>query len=390
MTNASAPIYLDNNATTPLDPRVLEAMLPFFTEHFGNPESTQHAYGWKAKAAIEKAREQVATLIHAQASEIIFTSGATESTNIAILGSLKGAKGRRHIISSQVEHKATLEVCRFAEELGHKLTLLPVNSYGQVESSELRKALRPDTAIISLLHGNNEIGSLNPIEELGKEIATHRLRHGLNPADCLFHVDAAQTIGKVGVDIHAMKIDLLSLSAHKLYGPKGVGALYQRRPTVHLEPIFAGGGQERGLRSGTHNTPAIVGLGAACEIAGDELIADSNRLKKMIDFFYQSVLLKSDRVRLNGHPTERVPSNIHISIKGLLPDQLLADLSDFAFSSASACSAGGPSHVLQAIRANAPAETLEAHARFGLGRFTKESDIEHLIQRLLDLLKKSQ
>lgn len=377
-TDFAKPLYFDYNATTPTDPRVVEAMLPYFTEHFGNPESSQHAYGWKAKTAVEKARAQVANLIGATPNEIVFTSGSTESLNLAILGYLEGQAPGRHIITSAAEHKATLEAFHRAEKLGHEITLLPVNRYGQVELETLQKAIQPNTVLVSLMHANNEVGSLNPIAEIGAWLKTR--------GDIVFHVDAAQTAGKHPIDVKAMNIDMLSVSAHKLYGPKGVGALYINRPHVHINPLVKGGGQERGLRGGTHNVPGIVGFGVACEIAQNEIPEEPNRLAYLRDKIIRAVTFPGSGVELNGHPTDRLCNNVHLSFH-VGADRLLTGLSNIAFSTASACSAGGASHVLKAMGRDS-SDPLFTSARFSLGRFTTEEEVDYLIERLKAFTKK--
>lgn len=371
------PLYFDNNATTAVDPRVLEAMLPYFSEHFGNAESSQHSFGWKAKLAVDHAREKVAKLLNADANEIIFTSGATESMNLALLGFLETQQTRCHIISSVAEHKATLEICARAQKLGHEVTLLPVNRFGQIEVSAIREALKPNTAIVSLLHANNEIGSLNPISEIGRLLRDRSI---------VFHVDAAQTAGKEPIDVNEMCIDLLSLSAHKFYGPKGSGALFIRRGNINLAPVFFGGGQERGLRSGTHNVPGIVGLGHACEIALFEMKSESSRLRNFRDRLISRLTQSEICIDLNGHPTERVCNNAHFSLRGVGSDSLLNGLSDIAFSMTSACSSGSHSHVLKAI-GRASNDPLVSTMRFGLGRFTTEAEIDILIARVLEVIQ---
>lgn len=370
--------YFDNNATTPLDPRVLEAMLPFFTEHFGNAESSQHAFGWKAKLALDRARAQVAELLGAKPQQIIFTSGATESMNLAIFGIFDSIdKAPRHIISSVAEHKATLEICKRLAEFGHDVTLLPVNRYGQVTPEQVRAALRPNTSLVTLMHANNEIGSLNPIAEIGSDLRQRRI---------LFHVDAAQTVGKELIDVQSMAIDLLSLSAHKFYGPKGTGALYLRRPEVNLAPFLIGGGQEQGLRSGTHNIPGIVGLGMACEIAKAEMRDENLRLRAFRDQIISA--LATHRIELNGHPSERVSNNVHLTALEIGLDQLLAGLSEVAFSTTSACSTGSFSHVLQAIGRDST-DPKASSMRFGLGRFTTQAEVDRLIALILQMIEKS-
>lgn len=380
MLNKPAPTYFDYCATTPVDPRVVETMLPFFTEHFGNAESGQHAYGWKARAAVEKAREQVAQLIGATAHEITFTSGATESLYLAILGLLEAQSAKSHVISSQAEHKATLEACARAERLGHEVTLLPVNRYGQVAPDDVERAIRPNTALVTLMHANNEVGSMNPIAEIGQML---RARGGV-----AFHVDAAQTASKHVIDVGTFGIDLLSLSAHKFHGPKGIGALYVKRGAVHLTPLMAGGGQERGLRGGTHNVPGIVGLGRACEIALTELPIEQVRLIALRDRLIASVVRPEFGIELNGHPSDRLCNHVHLTLQGIGTDRLLSELSDFAFSTSSACSTGGASHVLKAMGVTTT-DPLTATARFCLGRFTSESEVDRLAQSLVRLSRPS-
>ena len=275
-------IYLDHHATTPVDPIVFEAMKPYFVEVFGNAMSSQHSFGWAAKAAVEKAREQVAQLIGAEAREIVFTSGATESIHLAILGLLQTHPHPSHIITSNVEHKCTLEVANYAQSLGHELTILEADKFGQVHSGDILKALKPNTVLVSLIHGNNEIGSLNPVAEIGQALRERKV---------LFHIDAAQTVGKVPIDVVKSNIDLLSMSSHKLYGPKGVGALFvrQTQPRVRLTPVLRGGGQEKGLRGGTHNVPGIVGLGAACLLCSQLMPSESARLSELRDHMIQAL-----------------------------------------------------------------------------------------------------
>jgi len=374
------PIYFDYSATTPVDPRVVEAMLPYFTENFGNPESTQHAYGWKAKSAIEKARAQVAKLIGGSTNEIVFTSGATESINLAIFGYVEGQEPGRHLITSAAEHKATLEAFSRAEKLGHEVTILPVNRYGQVELETLKAAIRPNTVLVSLMHANNEVGSFNPIAEIGAWLKSQ--------GETAFHVDAAQTVGKHPIDVKAMNIDLLSLSAHKMYGPKGVGALFINRQHIHLSPLVKGGGQERGLRGGTHNVPGIVGFGVASEIALNEMPEESRRLASLRDRIIKAVVFPGSGIELNGHPNDRLCNNVHLSFHVGADDFLMA-LKDFAFSTASACSAGGESHVLKAMGASS-SDPLFTSARFSLGRFTTDEEVDQLIACLRRFIQKDQ
>lgn len=381
MTPLKKPLYFDYNATTPTDPRVVEAMLPYFTEHFGNPESSHHAYGWEAKTAVDRARAQVAELIGANANEITFTSGSTESLNLAILGFLETQAPVRHIVTSAAEHKATLEAFFRAEQLGHEVTLLPVNRYGQVELPTLQEAIRPHTALVSLMHANNEVGSLNPIGEIGTWLKSR--------GDIAFHVDAAQTAGKHALNVKEMGIDLLSISAHKFHGPKGIGALYVRRPDIRIHALLKGGGQEKGLRGGTHNVPGIVGFGVACQIAREEMPEEPRRLAFLRDHIVHSIL--SDNaldsiVQLNGHPTDRLCNNVHLSFR-IGADHLIQGLKDIAFSTASACSAGGASHVLKAMGCDST-DPLFTSARFSFGRFTTDDEIDRLISSLRALKKK--
>jgi cysteine desulfurase len=356
-------------------------MLPYFVEAFGNAESSQHAYGWRAKSAIDLARKQTAALIGAHPSEIIFTSGATESIHLAILGLLQAQNQKRHIVTSNAEHKATLEVCERARHMGHEVTILPVDRFGRVSPEQVKNALTSETILVSLLHGNNEIGSLHPIAEIGT-VLTER--------EIIFHVDAAQTAGKIPIDVRAMGIGLLSLSAHKLYGPKGIGALFVRRskPSAQLVPYLTGGGQERGLRGGTHNVPGIVGLGMACELCHNEISHEANRLTQLRDKIIRFAIDDLGGVELNGHPQERLPHNINLTISGVRPDSLLVAMSDIAYSSGSACSSGSVSHVLRAIgqRASDPNSTT---VRFGLGRFTSEAQVSRLIHRLGEEVRKA-
>lgn len=373
MTTPKRQLYFDNHATTPVDPRVLKTMLPYFSEKFGNAESGQHTYGWEAKAAVDRARAQVAKLLNAEAGEIVFNSGATESIHSAILGYLETQEPRRHLITSNAEHKATLEVCQRAKRLGHEVSVLPVNRHGQVEVPQILAALRPDTALVSLLHGNNEIGSLNPVAEVGSV---------LRERGVVFHVDAAQTAGKLPIDVRAMNIDLLSMSSHKLYGPKGVGALFVRRlpMRLHLASYIVGGGQERGMRGGTVNVPGVVGFGEACEIAVTEMNQESARITGLRDHLIRQAT-RLPGVQLNGHPTKRLCNNVSLTIRGIGNDDLLMGLKGVAYSSASACSTGTASHVLQAI-GQETGDPLITTVRFGLGRFTTTEDVEDLIRLL--------
>jgi cysteine desulfurase len=358
-------IYLDYQATTPLDPRVLEAMLPYLTERFGNAASAAHAFGWEAEAAVKVARGQVATALNAHPDEIVWTSGATEAINLAIKGVAEAAHGR-HLVTLATEHPAVLDTCRALEARGFAVTYLPVDEQGVVEPAAVAAALRTDTCLVSVAHANNEIGTVQDIAAIGKLVRA---------AGALFHVDAAQTFGKLPIDV--AEIDLLSLSAHKLYGPKGVGALYVRRrnPRVRLASQIHGGGHQRGMRSGTLNVPGIVGLGVATELAMAEMATEAPRLAALRDRLWQRLQVL-EHVKLNGHPARRLPGNLNVSFAQAPADAVLARLPELALSSGAACSSASlePSHVLRAI--GVPDELAKCTLRFGLGRPTTAEDIE--------------
>ena len=363
-------IYLDSNATTPVDQQVLSAMLPFFTDYFGNPSSRSHAYGWEAEAGIQTARETIATAINAEPNEIIFTSGATEANNLAIKGVAESyMHSGRHIVTVQTEHSAVLNPCRYLETLGFEVTYLPVTSEGLIELSELDKAVRADTILVSVMAANNEIGVLQPLKEVG-ELCDRR--------GVLFHTDAAQALGKVSLDVQAMHIGLMSLTAHKLYGPKGIGALYvsRKQPRVQLSAQLHGGGQEKGLRSGTLYTPQIVGFGEAARIAVDTMEHEQKRLLELRDRLSKH-LLSIPGIYLNGHATQRLSNNLNISIEGIDINALLSSIRHtVALSTGSACSSANPqpSHVIKALgRSDALAR---ATLRFGLGRSTTVEEID--------------
>lgn len=371
----SRPVYLDYQATTPCDPRVVEKMLPYFTEHFGNAHSASHAFGWQAEEAGELAREQIAALIGAEAKEIIFTSGATEANNLAIKG-LAHAHGmaRNHLITLATEHKCVLESFARLESQGYRLTILPVQPDGLLDLSLLEASLTPETLLVSVMAVNNEIGVIQPLAEIG---ALCRAR------GVYFHSDAAQALGKIPLDVKSLPVDLLSLSSHKLYGPKGVGALYvRRRPRVRLAPEIDGGGQERGLRSGTLPTPLLVGFGEACRIAALEMDAEQLRLRALRDRLFQGINGRLPGVGLNGHRDRRIAGNLNLSFAWVEGDRLLRDLTDIAVSTGSACSAASlePSYVLRALGLNS--ELAHASLRIGLGRFTSESDIDIAIESI--------
>ncbi|MSR82880.1 MAG: aminotransferase class V-fold PLP-dependent enzyme [Candidatus Latescibacteria bacterium] len=359
------PIYLDNLATTQVDPRVLEAMLPYFTRHFGNPSSATHTYGWTAKEAVALARAQVAALIGAVPQEILFTSGATEAINLALKGAAEFHRDRgKHLITCAIEHKAVLDCCRHLESRGFRVTFLPVDRWGRIDMGQLEAAITEQTILISLMAANNEIGTIQLLPEIG---ALARKR------GVLWHCDAAQAVGKIPLAVETLGVDLLSVSGHKLYGPKGVGALYVRRqPRVRLLAQLDGGGQERGLRGGTLNVPGIVGLGLACELARQELEAEALRLEALRQQLWLGITGPLSGVELNGHASARLPGNLHLSFAGVDGTELLLALPDLALSSGSACTSGSaePSHVLKAIGQQAPASL-----RFGLGRFNTEAEI---------------
>ena len=369
------PIYLDNQSTTPVDPRVLEAMLPYFTEHFGNPHSTSHAYGCVAAEAIERARSEIATLIQADPREIVFTSGATEANNLAIKGAARFARAypqdgqaRDHIVALQTEHKCVLESCRELEREGFAVTYLPVQPDGLVSFAALEGALSERTLLVSVMAAHNEIGVIQPLAEIG---ALCRSK------GALFHTDAAQAFGKIPLDVGAMKIDLLSISGHKVYGPKGVGALYiRRRPRVRLLPLIDGGGQERGMRSGTLPTPLCVGLGRAAAIAGAEMAEEAERLRRLRDSLLRNLARRVPAIRVNGDLEQRLPGSLNLSFPGIPALTLIEAVPSIAISTGSACTSASvePSYVLRAL--GLPDKLANASVRIGLGRFTTAAEAD--------------
>jgi cysteine desulfurase len=371
----SRPIYMDNNATTPMDPRVLEAMMPYFTEKFGNASSRNHLYGWEAEEAVEKAREQVAKAIGADAKEIIFTSGATESDNIALKGAVDMyAEKGNHIITMLTEHKAVLDTCRRLEREGKAtVTYLAPRQDGIVDLEQLEAAITDKTIMVAIMMANNEIGVIQPMAEIG-EICR---KHGV-----IFFTDAVQAVGKVPVDVNAMKIDVLAISGHKVYGPKGIGALYVRRknPRVKLTGIIDGGGQERGMRSGTLNVPGIVGLGKALEIAVEEMPNEMKRLTYLRDKLKDGILSQLEECHINGSMESRLPGNLNISFAYVEGEGLLMGLKGLAVSSGSACTSASlePSHVLKALGVGD--ELAHSSIRYGLGRFTTEEEVDYAIR----------
>ena len=376
------PIYMDNHATTPVDPRVLEAMLPYFQEKFGNSASRNHQFGWMAEEAVENARGQIARLINATPKEIIFTSGATESDNLAIKGvaEMYREKGN-HIITQVTEHKAVLDTCKRLEKYGYEVTYLPVQKDGRIDLDDLRRAITPKTILITIMYANNEIGVLQPVEEIGK-IAKEK--------GVFFHVDGVQAVGKVPVDVQKDNIDLLSISAHKIYGPKGVGALYVRRknPRVQLSAMVDGGGHERGMRSGTLNVPGIVGLGKACEICQQEMPQEAEKMRRLRERLKDSVFAKLDEVFINGSMVHRLPNNINISFAYVEGESLLMGINDVAVSSGSACTSATlePSYVLKALGVGE--DLAHTSIRFGLGRFNTEEEVDYVVARVVETVNR--
>jgi cysteine desulfurase len=369
MPDTPRPIYLDHHATTPVDPRVFEAMRPFFLEKFGNAASINHAYGWEAAAETEHAREEVARLLGADPASLIFTSGATEANNLAILGVVRAASPGRHVITTAAEHRSVLDpLCRL-QRAGTELTVLAVDEYARVHPDQVAAAMQSNTVLVSVIFASNEVGSINPIREIG-EICRQRA--------VLFHSDAVQAVGKIPLDLSQLPVDLLSLSAHKLYGPKGVGALFVRRDQgrIAIEPLVYGGGHERRMRSGTLPVPLIVGFGAACRIAGEEMLKEAARLELLRDRLKTNLLRELDGLCFNGHPTERLPGNLNVSIEGVDGEALMTGLTGLAVSSGSACTSADPepSHVLRAMGLSDA--LTRASLRFGLGRNTDEAEID--------------
>jgi len=376
------PIYMDNQATTRVDPRVLEAMLPYFSENFGNAASRSHEFGWKAEEAVENARAQIARLINASPREIVFTSGATESTNLAFKGAAENYREKgNHIVTQVTEHKATLDTCKHLEKWGCQTTYLPVDKEGLINLDDLRRAITPSTFLISIMYANNEIGVVQSIADIGK-IAKER--------GILFHVDAAQAAGKIPVDVQRDGIDLLSISAHKLYGPKGMGTLYVRskNPRVTLAPIIDGGGHEHGMRSGTLNVPGIVGLGKACAVCQEEMPAESERTRRLRDRLKDTITSRLDDVQINGSMTHRLPNNINMSFAHVEGESLMMGINDVAVSSGSACTSANldPSYVLKAIGVSD--DMAHTSIRFGLGRFNTEDEVDYVADRIVETVKR--
>ena len=376
------PIYLDYNATTPTDPRVVEAMLPFFTEIYGNAASRNHSFGWTAEEGVSKARNIIGEAIGATGKEIVFTSGATESDNMAVLGVAEffHEKGK-HIITSPIEHKAVVDPCQALEQKGYEITFLDVDEHGRIDLKQLEASIREDTVLVSLMAGNNEIGTLNPLKEIGQMTRERGV---------LFHCDATQGVGKIPIDVETMNIDLLSMTAHKIYGPKGIGALYVRRkkPRVRITPIMFGGGHERGFRSGTLNVPGIVGFGKAIELAMEEISSEAERQIGLRQHLYKRLTDELDYVFLNGHPTERLPNNLNLSFGYVEGESLMMGISEIAVSSGSACTSASlePSYVLRSMGVGD--DLAHSSVRFGFGRYTTMEEVNYAADKVIGAVKR--
>ncbi len=376
------PIYMDYHATTPVDERVVGAMIPYFTEKFGNPASRQHQFGWIAEEAVEYSRVIIAKAIGAEPKEIIFTSGATESNNLTLKGIAEAWKQKgNHIITSATEHKSVLDTCKKLEKHGYQVNYLSVDEYGLIDLNQLQDSISPKTILVSIMTANNEIGTIHDIAAIGK------LCH---ERGIYFHTDAAQGIGKFPLNVQTMNLDIMSLSAHKIYGPKGIGVLYVRstNPKVKLMMQMDGGGHERGIRSGSLNVSGIVGLAKAVELAINSMDVESNRIKNLRDKMWSAFKSQIDEVYLNGHPTQRLPNNLNVSFLHVEDNALMMSMKDIAVSTGSACSTADPepSHVLKAIRVSK--ERLHSSIRFGLGRFTTEEEVDYVINRVVENVKK--
>ena len=376
------PIYMDNHATTQMDPRVLEEMLPYFTDKFGNAASRNHSFGWVAEEGVEQARAQIAKLVGATAKEIIFTSGATESDNLAIKGAAEMYREKgNHIITAVTEHKAVLDTCKRLEKYGYRVTYLPVQKDGLIDLEDLKRAMDEKTILVTIMFANNEIGVLQPVAEIGK------LCH---ERGVIFHTDATQAVGKVPIDVNKMNIDLMSISAHKMYGPKGVGALYVRRknPRVQLSALIDGGGHERGMRSGTLNVPGIVGLGKACAIATEEMAQEACKLAGLRNRLQDRIMSRLDEVYVNGNMEHHLPGNLNISFAYVEGESLLMGINDIAVSSGSACTSATlePSYVLKALGTGD--DLAHSSIRFGIGRFNTEAEIDYVADRVVETVSR--
>jgi cysteine desulfurase len=370
-------IYMDNHATTPLDPQVLEAMMPYLTTHFGNAASTTHVFGWKAKEAVDCARQQIADLINCSPKEIVFTSGATESDNLAIKGVAYQYKSKgNHIITSAAEHHAVLDSCKALAQQGFEVTYLPVDRYGMVHPQDVENAITDRTILISLIYANNEVGTINPISEVGEITAQHGV---------LFHSDAAQGVGRIESDVDKLKVDLMSFTAHKMYGPKGIGALYirQKRPRIRLRPLIHGGGHEDNIRSGTLNVPSIVGFGKVCELCKKFMSEESERIAALRDRLYHGLSKRIDLIHLNGHPEKRLPGNLNINFEFVESEALLVGVKGIALSTGSACTSEKveASYVLRAM--GVEAELAHTAVRFGLGRYNTSEEVDEVVDRVV-------
>lgn len=376
------PIYMDNNATTPVDPRVLEAMLPYFQGKFGNAASRNHSFGWEAEEGVENAREQIAQCLNASPKEVIWTSGATESNNIAIKGVAQMYKDKgNHIITQVIEHKAVIDPCKYLEQNGFDVTFLPVDKQGMIHPEQVREAMTDKTILVSIMHGNNEVGTINPIREIGKLC---------KEKDVLFHTDACQTFAKLPIDVEEMGIDLLSASSHKIYGPKGVGCLYVRRkrPRVRCEPIIHGGGHERGMRSGTLNVPGIVGMGKAAELCREHQAEEIKHITALRDRLKKALFDRLGDIFLNGHPTQRIPNNLNISFLYVEGESMMMGIHDVAVSSGSACTSASlePSYVLKALGLGD--DLAHSSLRFSLGRFNTIEEVDYVAERVCATVEK--
>jgi len=376
------PIYMDNHATTPVDPRVLEEMLPFFTDKFGNAASRNHSFGWAGEEGVETARERIAKLVGATTKEIIFTSGATESDNLAIKGvaEMYRQKGN-HIITAVTEHKAVLDTCKRLEKYGYRVTYLPVQKDGLIDLDDLKRAIDDKTILVTIMWANNEIGVLQPVAEIGKICREKGV---------IFHSDATQAVGKIPVDVNKNNIDVMSISAHKMYGPKGVGALYVRRknPRVQISPIIDGGGHERGMRSGTLNVPGIVGLGKACALASEDMPQEGVHLAALRDRLKDRIMNRLDEVYINGTMEHRLPGNLNISFAYVEGESLLMGINDIAVSSGSACTSATlePSYVLKALGTGD--DLAHSSIRFGLGRFNTQAEVDYVSDRVVETVQR--
>jgi len=375
------PIYMDNHATTPMDPRVLEEMLPYFMEKFGNAASRNHSFGWAGEEGVETARERIAKLIGATTKEIIFTSGATESDNLAITGAVQAHAGHAHVVTQATEHKAVLDTCKRLEKNGYRVTYMPVQKDGLIDLEDLKRAMDDKTILVSIMAANNEIGVVQPIAEIGK------LCH---ERGIIFHTDATQAIGKIPIDVNKQNIDLMSISGHKMYGPKGVGALYVRRknPRVQISAIIDGGGHERGMRSGTLNVPGIVGLGKACAIASEEMSREAVQLASLRDRLRDRIMNRLDETYINGSMEHRLPGNLNISFAYVEGESLLMGINDIAVSSGSACTSATlePSYVLKALGTGD--DLAHSSIRFGIGRFNTAAEVDYVADRVIETVER--